>query len=113
MLAYLDALLVALSSRDRAGIRQLLDHPLVRILSADARAEVESFAAGSADALAAPLRVMQLRYQMSELLRDASSVADRMVEEPSREQAVPTRAQAPTLRRRPSRLVQMELPLSA
>jgi hypothetical protein len=114
MLAYLDSLIGALSLRDRAEILRLLEHPLARILPAEARAEAEAFAAGDRDALAAPLRVMQLRHQTGELLRDAPVVADR-AEDPvvTRERSSAPRAAAPAAMRRPPRLVQMELPLSA
>ena len=114
MLAYLDALLGALSLRDRAAILRLLEHPLARILPAEARAEAESFAAGEPDSLAAPLRVMQLRHQTAELLRESAVVADR-AEEPvvTRELQGAPRATAPAAIRRPPRMVQMELPLSA
>lgn len=114
MLGYLDALLAALTLRDRAAILRLLEHPLSRILPAAARLEADSFASGECDALAAPLRVLRLRHQTEQLLRDAPVVADR-VEEP-----VAAREMPPALRpagtptpRRTSRLVQMELPLSA
>lgn len=114
MLAYLDALIGALSLRDRTAIRGLLEHPLARILPAEARAEAESFAAGELDPLAAPLRVMQLRHQTSELLRETPVVAD-LAEEltPVRELQGTPRASVPPALRRPPRMVQMELPLSA
>ncbi|MBL8997083.1 MAG: hypothetical protein JNL44_07170 [Gemmatimonadetes bacterium] len=118
MLTYLDALIAALSVRDAAEVDRLLVHPLARILSADARAEVEAMRQGERDALAAPLRLMQLRHQTAELLRDATVVADR-AEVPT-ETSAPTRApraHTPRVSRaveRPvARLVQMELPLSA
>lgn len=110
MLAYLDALLEALSRRDAAVIRRLLEHPLARILPADAREEAEVFALGSCDAVAAPLRVMRLRHQTCELLRDAPAMAD--VPEQPVTGAAP-RSTTATMPRRASRLVQMELPLSA
>jgi hypothetical protein len=132
MLAYLDALIGALSLRDRPAILRLLAHPLARILPADARAESESFAADELDPLAAPLRVMQLRHQTAELLRETPVVADR-AEEPVAAREIPgaardlpgaareiqgerspsPRATAPLAPRRPPRMVQMELPLSA
>jgi hypothetical protein len=114
MLGYLDALIGALSLRDRAAILRLLEHPRARILPGEARAEAEAFAAGERDALAAPLRVMQLRHQTAELLRDGPMVADR-AEEPvvAREIQGTPRAAPPPALRRPPRMVQMELPLSA
>ncbi len=122
MIAYLDALLAALAVRDQPAIRRLLDHPLARILGTEARGEAESFATGDRDPLAAPLRVMQLRHQAVELLREAPVAADQP-EEPLAGLApigsgheVAARdghGAAATVTRRPPRLVQMELPLSA
>jgi hypothetical protein len=114
MLAYLDALIAALSLRDRAGIVRLLEHPLARIIPGEARAEAESFASGEPDPLAAPLRMMQLRHQTAELLRESVVVADR-AEEPAvtRERTSAPRVTAPLSAHRPPRMMQMELPLSA
>ncbi len=126
MLTYLDALIAALSVRDAAEVDRLLAHPLARILSADARSEVDAMRQGERDALAAPLRLMQLRHQTAELLRDATVVADRAEPpETTSAPAVTPRQRTPTVSRaverpaeRPTertvaRLVQMELPLSA
>ena len=119
MLAYLDALLGALTLRDTAEVRRLLAHPLARILPDAARAEAMTLAEGRPDALAAPLRVMQLRHQTAELLRDTPPIADvaeqAMVNDPIAVADTPRSPRAhPTDRtRRPARLVQMELPLSA
>jgi hypothetical protein len=119
VLAYLDALLDALAVRDTAEVQRLLAHPLARILPDAARAEAMALADGRTDALAAPLRVMQLRHQTAELLRDAPPVADLAEQAPASdptEAAEAPRAPRahPTDRtRRPARLVQMELPLSA
>lgn len=123
MLAYLDALLDALSLRDTAEVHRLLAHPLVRILPEPVRDEVRALAAGAGDALAAPLRLMQLRHVTSQLLRDpteAPLVADRPesvaapLPDPRTADATrdTTRPQ-PVRPRRAGRLVQMELPLSA
>jgi hypothetical protein len=121
VLAYLDALIDALAIRDTTEVLRLLAHPLSRILPATVREEAEAMAQGRCDALAAPLRTMQLRHQTAELLRETPPVADVAdVGDPA--VAVPTEvADAPRARRthpparahRPSRLVQMELPLSA
>lgn len=125
MLAYLDALLDALSLRDAAAVDRLLAHPLARILPEAARDEARLIGRGGGDALAAPLRVMQLRHLTAELLRESPVLADRAedpaetpaterhadpVSAPSRKsrRSVPARAPA-----RAGRLVQMELPLSA
>jgi hypothetical protein len=110
VLTYLDALIDALTIRDTAEISRLLEHPLARILPDDARTEARHFADPACDGLAAPLRVMQLRHQTAELLRDAPVIADQteVIEE-----ARVSRSAPPTLSRRPPRMVQMELPLSA
>jgi hypothetical protein len=115
VLAYLDALLDALSLRDAAAVERLLAHPLARILPDAARDEARAIAHGEGDALAAPLRVMQLRHQTAELLREEPVVADRAEIEPPvlADGARDARRPAPALARRASRLVQMELPLSA
>lgn len=119
MLAYLDALLDALSLRDAAAVERLLAHPLARILPEGARDEARQIGGGAGDALAAPLRVMQLRHLTAELLRESPPVADRAADRPAESypgieatresrRTAPPRAPA-----RSSRLVQMELPLSA
>lgn len=110
MLAYLDAMIAALSVRDHGEVAHLLAHPLARILSSAARAEVDAILDGTRDPLAAPLLVMQLRHQTAELLRDAPVIADRPE---AAEGPIVTRPQPRELSRRSGRLVQMELPLSA
>ena len=113
MLAYLDAMIAAIAVRDHVEVAHLLAHPLARILSAAARAEVDAFRDGTRDPRAAPLLVMQLRHQTAELLRDVPVVADRAeVAEVAVGPRRP-RAQSPEIGRRAGRLVQMELPLSA
>ena len=116
MLTYLDALIEALAVRDTPEADRLLAHPLARILTEDVRAEAEALRVGSSDSLVAPLRLLQLRHQTAELLRDVPVVADRA------EGADPLGPlMAPLLRRstasplapRIMRIVQMELPLSA
>jgi hypothetical protein len=115
MLAYLDALLDALSVRDPAGVERLLAHPLARILPHAARDEALAIMRGEGDALAAPLRMMQLRHATAELLREAPVVADLSEAEPATVVDGPRerRRSGPTLTRRAPRQVQMELPLSA
>jgi hypothetical protein len=109
MLAYLDALIDALTVRDAGEVERLLAHPLARILSDDARREAASFGNGTSDPLAAPLRVMQLRHRTAELLADDATLLEAEVDEPVRA----PRAAPPSLPRRAARLQQMELPLSA
>lgn len=119
MLGYLDALIAAVSVRDHAEAQRLLAHPLARLLPGDVIAEASAIAAGECDALAAPLRAMQLRYQTAELLRDAPLAADQpelptIVTEAARTPTpTPTSAPPAVRARRASRQQQMELPLSA
>ena len=115
MLAYLDALLDALSVRDSAGVERLLAHPLARILPDAARDEVHAIMRGAGDALAAPLRLMQLRHVTAALLQETPVVADLPEAEPTTLVDGPheRRRNGPTLTGRAPRQVQMELPLSA
>lgn len=107
MLGYLDALIAALSVRDTAEIQRLLAHPLARLLPEDVVAEASAFVSAGCDALAAPLRAMQLRHQTAELLRDAP-----LADQPEPRELPST--VPPALRtRRANRQQQMELPLSA
>lgn len=110
MLSYLDALIAALSVRDTPEAERLMAHPLAKLLPEDVRAEATGFTRGEFDALAAPLRTLQLRRQTAELLQEAPELAD--VPEPPRPVAPVLESPRPTLRRslRPQ---QMELPLSA
>jgi hypothetical protein len=110
MIAYLDALIDALTVRDAGEVERLLAHPLARILPDDARREAAVFMNGTSDPLAAPLRVMQLRHRTAELLADdgpffEAEVADEAPRAPRAEPASRTR--------RAARMQQMELPLSA
>lgn len=108
MLGYLDALLAALTVRDGTEASRLLAHPLARLLPDEVRAEATAFVAGERDALAAPMRTLQLRFQTAELLRDVP-VADQPELVETARAALP-----PTVRnRRAVRPQQMELPLSA
>jgi len=113
VLGYLDALIAALSVRDATEVRRLLTHPLARLLPEVVISEATAFADGTRDALAAPLRAMQLRFQTAELLRDAPLAADQP--EPREAPSELSRAVTPpSVRpRRATRPQQMELPLSA
>ncbi len=116
MLAYLDALIDALTVRDPVAVDRLLAHPLARVLSEPAREEAVRLVGGSADPLAAPLRVMQLRHVTAELLRGAPevpAVADQAEAVEATPADAPRDPRRPTVARRAGRLVQMELPLSA
>jgi hypothetical protein len=115
VLAYLDALLDAISLRDTAEVERLLAHPLARILPDVARDEARVIGRGEGDALAAPLHVMRLRHLTAELLREEPVVADRAVVETVPVADAPRESvrSAPARPHRTPRLVQMELPLSA
>ena len=111
MLAYLDRLLDALAVRDAAEAERLLAHPLARVLTEAARDEVVAVVTGRADALAAPLRLMQLRHQTGHLLEDA---AEAMPAEGAAPELPPVRVTAPAAPHvRRARRAQIELPLSA
>jgi hypothetical protein len=117
MLAYLDALLSALAARDISEIDRLLAHPLARILSPDALADAtaERRAAVTGIQAGTPLRLLQLRYRIGQLLTD-HMVADAPELAPPAETTERKRApiSAPAWsERRSGARQQMELPLSA
>lgn len=123
MLGYLDALITALTLRDAPEAARLLEHPLARLIPADVCEEAEAILSGERDALAVPLRAMQLRRQTAELLHEAPALADAPTptadewpvhaDAPDAVREGPrTMAPAPATRRT-RRQQQMELPLSA
>lgn len=104
MLAYLDALIAAVTAGDVETVARLLAHPLARVLTREARQEAQGYAAGTATG--APLRLLQLQHQTAQLL----------VGRTDREDPIEYRPAAPApLRSDPARVRerQMELPLSA
>jgi len=122
MLDYLDALITALTLRDATEAERLLGHPLARLLPTEVCEEASAFASGTHDALAVPLRTMQLRRQTAELLREAPALADapaRVLAEPLGALVTPDalregpHSMAAGRRTRRTRPQQMELPLSA
>ena len=123
MLDYLDALITALTLRDATEAARLLGHPLVRLLPTDVCEEAGAFASGERDALAVPLRAMQLRRQTAELLQEAPALADATLRLPAEPVAIVVppadalrdgpHAMARGRRSRRTRPQQMELPLSA
>jgi hypothetical protein len=103
MLTYLDSLCDALAARDLARLRHLVDdHPLARLLPAEAMTEVRRFLAGKVTRHTVPLTVLRFRDQTARLLSEPSRS-----DEPASVRAVP-----PSRRRRRS-ATQTELPLSA
>jgi hypothetical protein len=122
MLGYLDALITALSQRDATEAERLLEHPLARLLPPDVCEEAGAFVTGARDALAVPLRTMQLRRQTAELLQETPALADapdRVASSLEPEGQAPDalrdgpHGMASGRRTRRPRPHQMELPLSA
>lgn len=123
MLGYLDALITALTLRDAPEAARLLKHPLARLLPAEVCDEAEAILSGERDALAVPLRAMQVRRQTAELLQEAPAPADALT--PAAQES-PVHADTPESApdgprtmppMRPTRHTrlqqQMELPISA
>lgn len=109
MLTYLDSLCDALLARDVARLGALInDHPLARLLPADAMREVRRFLAGRTSMHAVPLVTLRFRDQTARLLSELPRT-----ESPATEPRAPQRV-PPTAGRRGRRSHnQMELPLSA
>lgn len=116
MLSYLDALISALSLRDAPEAARLLRHPLARLLPTEVCEEAEAISTGARDALAVPLRTMQLRRQTAELLQEAPVLADAPSTVGDGRVTVPQegpRTRTPSGPVRRPRPQQMEMPLSA
>ena len=104
MLTYLDALCDAMTARDLARLRHLVDdHPLARLLPAESLAEVRRFLANKAGRHAVPLMTLRFRDQTARLLSEQPRPT---AEDPA------SVARGPAHRRRRV-AVQTELPLSA
>jgi hypothetical protein len=109
MLAYLDSLCDAMVARDVGRLRALIDdHPMVRLLPAEATSEVRRFVAGKASVHAVPLVMLRFRDQTARLLSERPRT-----ELPAAESSAPPRLATTTGRRTRRRANQMELPLSA
>jgi hypothetical protein len=104
MLAYLDALIAAVTARDVENIARLLAHPLARVLTREARAEAAAYVAGTASGT--PIRLVQLQHQTMHLLVGRTDAEDPV--EYRKPAPAPLRTDATRGRER-----QMELPLSA
>ena len=108
MLTYLDSLCDAMMARDLPRLHNLVDdHPLARLLPAEAMREVRRFLAQKAGRHAVPLMTLRFRDQTARLLGELPHG---------------TRASAPAVsapivpavpRRRRQSAIQTELPLSA
>jgi hypothetical protein len=106
MLTYLDSLCDAMTARDAARLHHLVDdHPLARLLPADAMAEVRRFLTQKVGRHAVPLATLRFRDQTARLLNELPQGG---VPVPS---LTPLQAPPVTVRRRAS--PQTELPLSA
>lgn len=108
MLAYLDSLCDAMATRDLPRLHNLVDdHPLVRLLPADAMTEVRQFLAQKVGRHAVPLKTLRFRDQTARLLGEAPQDAGTSVH------ATPERMIPAAPRRRRRSAIQTELPLSA
>ncbi len=106
MLTDLDSLCDAMVGRDLPRLRHLVDdHPLARLLPADALAEVRRFLAGRVGAHAVPLHTLRFRDQTARLLSEKPRA------EPVPTMTAPMAAPPASRRRRVAE--QTELPLSA
>lgn len=108
MLTYLDALCDAMATRDLPRLHNLVDdHPLVRLLPAEAMREVRRFLAQKADRHAVPLMTLRFRDQTARLL------GERPESTRASAHAVPAPLAHATPRRGRRSAIQTELPLSA
>lgn len=113
MLTYLDSLCDSMTARDLPRLRSLVeDHPMARVLPADAMAEVRHFLAGKMSVHAVPLMTMRFRDQTARLLSDLPR-PESAGAEPADEPTAPAQSRASRGRGRRRRVSQMELPLSA
>lgn len=107
MLTYLDSLCDAMTARDLPRLHNLVDnHPLVRLLPAEAMAEVRRFLAQKAGRHAVPLMTLRFRDQTARLLGESpqgAAASPRVVPAPM----------TPAGSRRRRSTIQTELPLSA
>lgn len=108
MLTYLDSLCDAMATRDLPRLHNLVDnHPLVRLLPAEAMREVRRFLARKAGRHAVPLMTLRFRDQTARLLGELpqGTGASAHVATAQMVHAAP--------RRRRRSAIQTELPLSA
>lgn len=121
MLTYLDSLCDSLATRDLPRIRHLVvDHPLARLLPAEAMAEARRFLADKAGPHTVPLVNLRFRDQTARLLSEHPRGSPAYTEQaPPAPSAVEGSSQSQSLRvERPRRrrrvaAAQTELPLSA
>lgn len=112
MLAYLDALCDAMVARDLTRMRNLVtDHPLARLLPADAMCEVRRFLAGKTTVHAVPMAMLRFRDQTARLLSELPRT-EQAPSGPATPKHVPALVSGRARQGRRS-ANQMELPLSA
>lgn len=108
MLTYLDSLCDAMATRDLPRLHNLVDdHPLARLLPAEAMSEVRRFLAQKAGRHAVPLMTLRFRDQTARLLGERPQGTG------ASERAVPAQVVHAPARRRRRSAIQTELPLSA
>ena len=113
MLTYLDSLCDAMAARDLPRLRHLVDdHPLARLLPAEAMAEVRRFLAGKVGRHAVPLMTLRFRDQTARLLSEQPREEAAATPAAAAAPATVRASRAPARRRRQS-ASQTELPLSA
>jgi hypothetical protein len=113
MLTYLDSLCDAMAARDLPRLRDLVeDHPLARLLPADAMSEVRRFLAEKVSVHTVPLVMLRFRDQTARLLSELPRHGA-TEDEPPAGPATAQRTSSSTGRQRRRRANQMELPLSA
>jgi len=108
MLTYLDSLCDAMATRDLPRLHNLVDdHPLARLLPAEAMSEVRRFLAQKAGRHAVPLMTLRFRDQTARLLGELPQGTEASA------RAVPAQRAPAAPRRRRRSAIQTELPLSA
>ncbi len=108
MLTYLDSLCDAMATRDLPRLHNLVDdHPLVRLLPAEAMSEVRRFLAQKAGRHAVPLMTLRFRDQTARLLGESPQGTETSA------RAMKAQMVQPPPRRRRRSAIQTELPLSA
>ncbi|MHB1097397.1 MAG: hypothetical protein ACYC3F_14640 [Gemmatimonadaceae bacterium] len=108
MLTYLDSLCDAMATRDLPRLHNLVDdHPLVRLLPAEAMSEVRRFLAQKVGRHAVPLMTLRFRDQTARLLGESPLGAETSA------RAMKAQMVQPSPRRRRRSAIQTELPLSA
>ena len=80
LLQYLDQVYRAAMRRDRARMRELLDHGLATQLPGEVRAEALAIVSAPRDSLRAPIRMLQHRQRIIQLQLDVPDEDDQQLE---------------------------------